>query len=86
MTGPATNIQQLKVCCLFGEYPRPIDSCDELCVILFDNAEPGFGLEHTFLVILKGTLEIGVEVWWGGVEGCDDMDFKGNDSGIEAEG
>ena len=56
--GPAANIQQVKVCCLFGEYPRPIDSGDELCVIMLDNAEPGLGLEHTFLVIVKRPLEL----------------------------
>jgi hypothetical protein len=46
------NVQQLKVCALFLEDFFPIDGRNQLCVIMFDNAKPGLGLEHAFLVIL----------------------------------
>lgn len=50
----------------------PINCRNELGVIVFYDTEPSLGLEHAFLVILKGTLEIGLR-YGGGEEGCDDM-------------
>jgi len=50
----------------------PINCRNELGVIVFYDTESSLGLEHAFLVILKGTLEIGLR-YGGGEEGCDDM-------------